>query len=84
MKKDRLKKAAIVLWVFIHTILLILGIIVRSDQYNYYEAFRKLYPFQADYIHYYDFSEFVIYVITPVLLYYLFRYVKGDKIPFIK
>jgi hypothetical protein len=94
MKNDRLKKAGIALWVFIHSILLLLGFLSRGTK-DFQKAIKQFYPLYYDryeelwyvelsYVKRYDISEFVIYVITPVFLYYLFRYVKGDKIPFIK
>ena len=38
-----------------------------------------LYPTQIDNYMAYDITEFMLYVITPLVLYFLYRYVKGEK-----
>ena len=98
MKKERLKKAGFALWVFIHVFLLMLGFLYRDGK-GFHYAIGEFYPW-GDYhpirtmgsipmpiefrIENYDILEFIIYVITPIFLYYLYRYIKGEKIPFIK
>jgi hypothetical protein len=83
MKNERLKKAGFVLWVFIHLLLLMVGILFRDGEFFEY-AVRCFYPWEAKSVINYDITEFVVYVITPIFLYYLYRYVIGDKISFIK
>jgi hypothetical protein len=39
-----------------------------------------IFPFEGPY-YAYDVTEFIIYVITPALLYFLYRYVKGENEP---
>ena len=98
MKNERLKKAGFVLWVFVHLLLLMFGSLNRGKRdfgyahdvfypWSYHKLFEDMKGLALPInwkIKYYDITEFVIYVITPIFLYYLYRYVKGDKIPFIK
>ena len=44
-------------------------------------AANYLYPIQTDNYMGYDITEFMLYVATPLVLYFLYRYIKGEKQP---
>lgn len=94
MKKHKLINALLIIWGFINCIVFIVGYSHRKSMFTivsgqeiengevfftYYNATDKFHFFLGSDIEYYDLTEFLIYVGLPILIYYLYRYVKGRK-----
>ena len=83
-KMLRKLKGIYYLWAVFHMFLLLLSpsgkkAITESYPFNYYNhmfdvnIFSKFFPFNVDHFKYYDITEFLFYLIVPVLLYFAIK-----------
>lgn len=82
--RHRIMVSFLVLWGFINLIALYIGSQPKTpDERAYYWDFRSnFFPFSTGTLtETYDFTEFMVYAVAPALLYFLYRYVKGEKEP---
>lgn len=72
-------KAIYLIWVFIHFVLFLLsGSLSRSRSFD--SAFYPFYFGSLEFrLNVYDYSEFILYSITPIFMYVVFRLWKNDK-----
>ncbi len=93
--RHRIIIAVLIFWAFINLLFLAWAYFGRKALPNYgvpgyfkklgYDDFKMaanyLYPTQTDNYKAYDITEFMLYVMTPFVLFFLYRYVKGEDEP---
>lgn len=64
------------IWTFLHIVLLAVGIRYRIIEPEYYsDVVYRIYPFYAGAsLTYYDFTDFLLYVGPPILIFWFYRY----------
>ncbi len=90
MKRERVIKASLLLWVFINFVVLVWSYFSKYNgniagsmfgKFLYYgeiTPLENIFPFDITDYRAYDLTEFLLYAITPAFLFFLYKYIKNE------